>query len=268
MDIATLIGLTAGIAIIVTAIGSAADFHTYLNVPGLLIVFGGTAAAIFIKFPLKVSFASFWRGLKIAFSNPGENPLELIRTATRLSHVVRKRGKLALEDAPVKNTFFRKGTQLIADGHSVEFVRKVLTTEMDSTIERHQMAERVFRGIGDSAPAFGMIGTLVGLVQMLSHMDDPKSIGLGMAVALLTTLYGSLIANLFAIPIADKLHMRALADYNNRALIIEGVELVANAQHPRMIEEILLTFLPGHERGMVDYRMSRAMDADAAEKIL
>ncbi|MDH5731515.1 MAG: MotA/TolQ/ExbB proton channel family protein, partial [Gammaproteobacteria bacterium] len=209
---------------------------------------GGTLAALFIKFPLSSFFNCIADGLKAAFSSDLDGPRDIINTATYLAALVRKRGRLALEDAPVRNSFFHKGAQMIADGHDATFIRQVLTKDMNSSIETHQLSERFFRAIGDSAPAFGMIGTLVGLVQMLSNMQDPESLTMGMAVALLTTLYGSLIAHLFAIPIADKLQMRAQNEYQNKALIIESILNILEQRNPKLMEELLMSHLPDRLR--------------------
>ena len=251
MDFATLAGLITGVSIITLAVASGSDFAIFINLPGFLIVIGGTTAAVLIKFPLKTCIESFIEGLKTAFVDRSERPMELVKMATHLADMVRKNGRLSLEDAHIKNHFFKKGTALIADGRGPDFVRKVMTMDMDQSIERHLVGERVFRAIGDSAPAFGMIGTLVGLVQMLANMDDPKSIGMGMAVALLTTLYGSLIANLVALPIAEKLQMRAYGEHTNKALIIESLINIEKGENPRVMEEILLTYLPSRERDAV-----------------
>lgn len=251
MDFATLAGLITGVSIITLAVASGSDFSVFINLPGFLIVLGGTTAAVLIKFPLKTCFESFIEGLKTAFVDRSERPMELVTLATRLATQVRKQGRLSLEDAHVRNPFFKKGTALIADGRGPDFIRKVMTMDMDQSIERHLVGERVFRAIGDSAPAFGMIGTLVGLVQMLTDMEDPNSIGMGMAVALLTTLYGSLIANLVALPIAEKLQMRAYAEHTNKALIIESLVNIEKGENPRIMEEILLTYLPSREREAV-----------------
>lgn len=248
MDFATLLGLFAGVIVIAGAVASSSDMGSFVNLPGVLIVVGGTTAAVLVKFPLKNCIDAFAGGLKVAFIEGQERPEELIKQATFLSAIARKKGKLALESAVIKSRFFKKGAQLIADGHSPEFIRKLLTMEMDNSIERHQLSERVFRAIGDSAPAFGMIGTLVGLVQMLTKMDDPAMLGSGMAVALLTTLYGSVIANLFAIPLADKLLMRAQEEYLSKALIIESIICIDEGQNPKVMEELLATYLPGHQR--------------------
>lgn len=248
MDFATLIGLISGISVITLSVASASNFLVFFNIPGFLIVLGGTTAAILIKFPLRICFHSVIAGFKTTFFDRSERPEEIIKLATKLSLVKRKEGHLGLENIPIKNALFRKGVQLIVDGHKPEIISKVLTLEIHHAIERHQVGERVFRAIGDSAPAFGMLGTLVGLVQMLSQMNNPQSIGQGMAVALLTTLYGSLIANLIANPLADKLQMRYESEYNSKELIMESVLNIEKGENPRVMEEILLTYISGQDR--------------------
>ncbi len=249
MDLATLAGLVAGIAVILAAVlDGAADLDTYLNLSGLMIVLGGTFAAVLVKFPLRASLSAWRRGLAAAFFDRHESTLELIQLTKKLAAQARKHGLLVLEDAKVNNGFFKKGLQLIADGRDPELVRSVLAREMNHSIEQLRLGERVFRAIGDSAPAFGMIGTLVGLVQMLVALDDPEALGPGMAVALLTTLYGALIANLVALPLADKLEMRAQADHHQKALILDGLMAIQQGQHPRVIEELLEPYLEDGER--------------------
>ena len=248
MDFATLAGLISGITIITFAISSSSDFLIFLNLPGFLIVAGGTLAAVLIKFPLRICLQSFTAGVKTAFVDRSERPEELIKLATKLVTVKRKHGNLALEKTPIRNSLFRKGIELLVDGHKAEFIKKVLRLEMEHAIERHEVGERVFRAIGESAPAFGMIGTLVGLVQMLTNLEDPGSLGMGMAVALLTTLYGALIANLIALPIADKLQMRHESEYQNKTLIVECILGIEKGENPKVMEEVLITYLSGNDR--------------------
>jgi len=248
MDFATLAGLISGISIITYAVSSGSDFYIFINLPGFFIVAGGTAAAVLIKFPLKICIQSFVAGIKTAFIDRSERPEELIKLAINLTDLKRKKGNLALENTEIKNALFKKGIELLIDGHKVDFIKKVLQLQIEHAIERHEVGERVFRAIGDSAPAFGMIGTLVGLVQMLSNMQDPAALGMGMAVALLTTLYGSLIANLVAIPIADKLQMRHESEYQNKTLILESIIGIEKGENPRIMEEILFTYLSRDDR--------------------
>jgi chemotaxis protein MotA len=247
VDIATLLGLFGGIAVIVAAIASGSELLGFLNIPGLLIVLAGTLAATLIKFP----FNQFLESLRLAvrvFRFEQEKPAEIIRLANALASKVRQRGVLALDDEQVPNALMQKGLQLAVDGHPPEFVRRVLQKEVQLSLERHEVGERLFRAIGESAPAFGMIGTLIGLIQMLSNMQDPKSIGPAMAIALLTTLYGAMIANLIALPIADKLEARTREERILKLLIIESMASIQQGQNPRIMDEMLETYLSHDER--------------------
>lgn len=248
MDIATLVGLIVGTAVIVMAILSGSDFSIFINVPGLLIVFGGTIAATLIKFSLKDCFSSFVLAIKKAFWEEVESPHELIETAMRLTSIAREKGLIALDGEEISNPFMEKGVSLCVDGHKPAMVSSILTKEMNYSIARHDVGEQIFRGIGESAPAFGMIGTLVGLVQMLSSMEDPSSIGPAMAVALLTTLYGALIANFIALPIAEKLSNRSVQERLNKSLILESVLGIQRTENPRILAEILESFIPSADR--------------------
>lgn len=248
MDIATLFGLILGMGVIGMAVASGADMGSFINLPGVLIVLGGTFSATLIKFPLQTCFSAFKLGIVTAFANREERPEDLIQSANQMAALARRKGVLALEDEVVGNPFFQKGVQLLADGRSPEFVEKVLTREMELSIERHEHGELIFRAIGESAPAFGMIGTLVGLVQMLTTLEDPSKIGPGMAVALLTTLYGALFAHLFALPIAEKLRLRSVQEHNNKAMIIEGVLSIQKGENPRLMDELLEAYVPDKQR--------------------
>ncbi|HHJ20797.1 MAG TPA: flagellar motor protein PomA [Gammaproteobacteria bacterium] len=248
MDFATLIGLVIGTTVIAMAMLSGADASVFINIPGLLIVLGGTIASTLIKFPIGDCFRAIGLAIKKAFWQEADRPADLIQLANTLTNIVRKQNLIALENAEVENPLFKKGMQLCVDGHKPEFIRNVLTKEMNLSIERHEMSEKVFRAMGDSAPAFGMIGTLVGLVQMLSSMQEPSSIGPAMAIALLTTLYGALFANLIALPIADKLKSRTDQERINKSLIVESVLGIQQGVNPRVLDELLETYLPSYKR--------------------
>ncbi|MGM0577158.1 MAG: flagellar motor protein PomA [Myxococcota bacterium] len=248
MDLATLIGLIGGIGVLIAAVLTGGSGTLFVNVPSILIVFGGTIAATLIRFPLKQCFRAFKVALK-AFRYKAEKPLDLVKQSVELAGVVRREGLLALENQEVDNDFFGKGLRLCVDGLEPEFVRKVLTEEMEQTVERHESGQSIFKAVGEASPAMGMIGTLIGLVQMLATMDDPKSIGPAMAVALLTTLYGAALANLIALPIADKLALRSEEEALNKSLIIEAVGSIQEGRNPRVMEELLMSYLPGSEQG-------------------
>ena len=248
MDFATISGLIIGVTVVTMAIMTGSDLNIFLNLPGFMIVVGGTFAATMIKFPLSGVFISMPVGIKAAFTNEKEKPRDYIKLAIRLSKQARKSGLLSLENAKIKNQFYRKGIQLCVDGRDLEYIRKVLTQEMALSIQREEVGARVFLALGEAAPAFGMFGTLVGLVQMLSNMNDPTTIGGAMAVALLTTLYGILIANLIALPIADKLHAKSAQERERRSLIIECVFQIQQLQNPTAMRDILEPYLPEKQR--------------------
>lgn len=248
MDITTILGLVIGVTVVTAAIATGSDLWIFFNLPGFLIVCGGTFAATLIKFPLSSVLIAMRVGVRAAFVNEQDNPRDLINQAIRMSRIARRKGLLGLDKAKINNTFFSKGLQLCADGRDVDFIRKMLTKEMDLAIQRQEISERVFRAIGDSAPAFGMFGTLVGLIQMLSNMQDPTTIGSGMAVALLTTLYGVLIAHLVALPISDKLQAKTYQERDNRLLIIESIAQIHDRVNPTVVAEILEAYLPEDQR--------------------
>lgn len=247
MDLATLLGLLGAFAVIIGAILTGGSAGTFMNTPGLLIVVGGTLAVTLMKFSFAETLGSFKVAMK-AFFHKREQPKALIEAGVQLATVSRKEGMLGLEKQEVSNEFLKRGIQLCVDGHEPDFVRRMLTKDINLTIERHDAGQGIFKSIGDVAPAMGMIGTLVGLVQMLSSMDDPKKIGPAMAIALLTTLYGAIIANAFALPMADKLAHRSKEERTNKNLILEAVGAIQQGLNPRLMEELLKTYLPGNQR--------------------
>lgn len=259
MDLATIIGLVFGLVIIGLAVISGGSPDQFVNLPGVLIVVGGTLAATFIKFPARDCLTAFRTGMRAAFFDRQQKPGELIVEANRLATIAKRKGALALEDEQTSNSFFNKGIQLYVDGHPSEFIEDVCKHEIERSIERAELGERIFRAMGDSAPAFGLIGTLVGLVQMLSDLSNPKTLGPAMAVALLTTLYGALIAHLIAIPIADKLEVRSAQQRNLMQLIIDSIVGIKNGLSPRLMAELLETYVPPVERAEIAKTLERQM---------
>ena len=247
MDLATLLGLLGGSGVVLGAIFLGGSAIMFLNGPSMLVVFGGTIGAVLMKFTLGQCLGAFKVATK-AFMFRLDAPETLIGQAVDMANEARKGGLLALEGKDTENTFLKKGIQMMVDGHEPDVVRQTLSTEMNLTIERHDIGQSIFKAIGDSAPAMGMIGTLIGLVQMLSAMDDPKTIGPSMAVALLTTLYGAMIANMFALPIADKLALRSGEERLVKSMIIDSLTGIQEGRNPRVIEELLKTYLPGSKR--------------------
>jgi len=250
MDLATLFGILGAFGIIISAIFVGGSAIIFVNPPSVLIVVGGTLFAVLIKFPLGHFLSAFKVAAKAFFNRP-EDPLKLISEGVQLANIARKEGVLGLEGQEIDNEFLKRGIQLSVDGHEPEFVRTMLGKDINLTIDRHERGQAIFKAIGDVAPAMGMIGTLIGLVQMLSAMDDPKAIGPAMAVALLTTLYGAVIANAFALPIADKLAHRSQEERLNKALILETIGSIQEGLNPRVMEELLKTYLPASRRERV-----------------
>ena len=247
MDIATLVGLLGGFGIIIGAIATGGDVMLFVNVPSNLIVVGGTFMITLMQVSLADFLGSFAIGLK-AFLYKVDDPKALIEEAVVLADVARKNGLLALEGQEIGNDFMKRGISLCVDGHDPAFVQKMLTKDIDLTIQRHEVGQRMFRNMATMAPAMGMIGTLVGLVQMLANMSDPAAIGPAMAVALLTTLYGAVIANAFAQPMADKLGRASELERTNKALILETIAGIQEGMNPRVLEQMLATYLPPKKR--------------------
>lgn len=247
MDIATLVGLLGGFGIIIGAIATGGDVMLFVNTPSILIVVGGTFMVTLMQVSLGDFLGSFGIGLK-AFLYKVDDPKQLIEEAVALADVARKNGLLALEGQEISNPFMKKGISLCVDGHDPALVQKMLTTDVDLTIKRHEVGQRMFKNMALVAPAMGMIGTLVGLVQMLANMSDPAAIGPAMAVALLTTLYGAIIANVFAQPMADKLGRASELERINKALILETISGIQEGMNPRVLEQMLSTYLPPKKR--------------------
>tara|TARA_R110002110_G_C13470513_1_gene720871 strand:- start:109869 stop:110648 length:780 start_codon:yes stop_codon:yes gene_type:complete len=247
MDLATLLGMVGAIAIVLAAIMTGGSPLVFVNVPSILIVLGGTFMVVMIKFSLKQFFGAFGVAAR-AFMFKVEDPEELIAQIVNLSNIARKEGMLALENEEVENETLQQGIQMLVDGNDHAVIRNVLTKDLQQTIDRHNWGAKVFTATGDVAPAMGMIGTLIGLVQMLSAMDDPKAIGPAMAVALLTTLYGAMLANMIALPIADKLTLRKADVGRVKAMCIDGVLAIQEGQNPRIIESMLKTYLDPKKR--------------------
>ncbi|MEM1229653.1 MAG: flagellar motor protein PomA [Pseudomonadota bacterium] len=247
MDLATLIGLVGSFGIVITAMLLGGSLGMFINGPSLLIVFVGTLFVVLMKF----SLAQFLGAMKVAvkaFSFKLISPNELIEEVVELADAARKGGMLALEGKEVSSNFLEKGIQLLVDGHDADVVRTLLKKDLTQTLQRHELGAKIFTAMGDVGPAMGMIGTLVGLVAMLSNMDDPKSIGPAMAVALLTTLYGAMFANMIALPVADKLTLRREEEARVKSMVVDALVAIQAGQNPRVIDSMLKVYLPESKR--------------------
>ena len=249
MDLATLIGLIGAIGFIVMAmfISSSGDVGMFGDLVSVLIVFGGSVFVVLAKFTL-AQFLGAGKAAAKAFMFKIESPEELIEKAVQLGGAARQGGFLALEEAEIPNSFMQKGINMLVDGHDADVVRATMQKDISLTEKRHETAIAIFRSLGDVAPAMGMIGTLIGLVAMLSNMDDPKAIGPAMAVALLTTMYGAFVANVMAIPLADTLAIRNQQEKLNNMLILDAVLGIQDGQNPKVIEGILRNYLAQNKR--------------------
>jgi chemotaxis protein MotA len=245
VDIATLIGVVSGFACVIVAIFLGGGIGIFINVPSIMITVGGTIAATLMSFPLPNVLRVFSIAKKCFFDRP-MSPIEEIRRITGYARLARRDGILALEERLGEDAdpMLRRGLQLVIDGTPAEDVRDILSSQLDSRRERHRRGKQILESMGASAPAFGMIGTLIGLVQMLRNLQDPSQIGTGMATALITTFYGAVMANLVFLPLAGKLEARSQDECLLTELLIEGTICIQNGDNPRMIEERLKSFLP------------------------
>ncbi|WP_069306513.1 motility protein A [Methylobrevis pamukkalensis] len=252
MDLATIIGIVAAFGVTAWAIYLGGSFGAFVDIPSIAIVVGGGIGVVVVRFPLSGLMSAMAIGSKAAFSQSKVSPRELIEKITEMAEVVRKQGPLGLESFEVDDPFLAKGKQMVADGYDPAFIQDTLERERDLYLERLVEGARIYKAMGDSAPAFGMIGTLVGLVQMLQSMDDPSTIGPAMAVALLTTLYGALIANVVCLPIFEKLNAKVKVEEINQTLVIDGIVQIRNSKSPNLIREMLISYLPDKQRALMD----------------
>jgi chemotaxis protein MotA len=251
VDLATLIGLVGGIAVIIFAMALGGSLSMFVDVPSVLIVFVGSILVCMMKFSLG-QFLGAGKTVAKAFMFKLDSPEELIASVVELADAARKGGLLSLEGKEIPNEFLSKGIGLLIDGHDADVVRTVLQKDKNMAVERHKIGSKVWSAMGDLGPAMGMIGTLIGLVAMLANMDDPKAIGPAMAVALLTTLYGAVLANMVAIPFADKLKLRMAEEEMIKSMAIDAVLAIQAGQNPRVIEGMLRTYLPEGQRKVED----------------
>jgi len=247
MDIATIIGLVGGTILVIVSIQIGGTFSVFINIPGLLIVVGGTIATSFIKFTMEDIINSISVAMK-AFTVKIDPPEEIMEKMVSVAKVAKERGLMALESEKPDDEFAGKAFQFLADGFDEQQIKELLQKDLNLTIQRHATGRNVFKGMGGSAPAFGMIGTLIGLVQMLANMANPQDIGPAMAIALLTTLYGALIANLVCLPLADKLALRSQQEQISKNLILDAVLGIARGLSGMVFQETLKIHLSPKDR--------------------
>ena len=249
MDIATFIGVIASFMLLVIAILMGSGLGSFINIPSILVVLGGTICSTMINYPLKDVINSF-KVVQKAFFSRRLTFGEIISNFVNYANKARKEGILALESTlpEIEDEFLRKGLQLTIDGLEPQSITDILETEIAFVEDRHRLGAEMFQSMGTFAPAFGMIGTLIGLVQMLQSMDDPGAIGPSMAVALITTFYGAVLANVLFLPIAGKLRTRSREETLVKEMILQGVISLSRGDNPRIIEQKLHSYLPPNLR--------------------
>src|SRR4051812_20880105 len=252
MDISTGLGLAAGAVVLCALIMMGGDLRMFLDLHAFIVIFGGSFSATLIRFPLASIGHGLPLGMKFAFTLRRMSQRELVDELAGLAEIARKSGPVGLEKVETDDPFLAKGIRFVADGYDGTFIRDNLERDRDNFLTHLDEGQKIYRAIGDCAPAFGMIGTLIGMVQMFANMTDPLKLGPYMAVALLATFYGAAVANLFCLPIADKLHLKLVDEEINRTLIIDGILMIREAKSPTLVREMLLAYLPEKHRHTED----------------
>ena len=257
MDLASIIGIVLGAVMVVFGIlwgNGVSALQNFVDVPSIIVTLGGSLAGLIASNTLK-DFLNNFKGVGLAFKDPKYDNGSTIAKIIELSNVARKEGLLALEEAAngIEDEFLKKGIMLVVDGTDPELVRGILETDMMCLETRHKDVIKFWEKWGEMGPAWGMIGTLLGLIAMLNKLSDPSAIGPQMSVALVTTLYGSLIANWLCTPIAGKLSVNNDMEVVNRQITIEGLLSIQAGENPRVIEEKLKSFLsPSVREGVLE----------------
>ncbi|MBF0202016.1 MAG: MotA/TolQ/ExbB proton channel family protein [Desulfamplus sp.] len=244
MDIATIIGIVAGMAAICVTILLGSGLGLFINIPSIMVVVGGTVAATFVAYPLKEVIGIIKVTMRL-FIFKLEKPEDIIKNLVEISNKARKGGLLSIE-GDIKNTsdpYLAKALQMTVDGVKTGDIAAIMQSKMTLTKKDLKTGASIFSSMGTFAPAFGMVGTLIGLVQMLANLDDPSTIGPKMAVAMITTFYGAVLANLFFIPMSGKLKIRCDEEITNMNIIYEGVISIREGEHPRLMEDKLSVYL-------------------------
>jgi chemotaxis protein MotA len=252
LDIATIIGITGGFLMLLIAVmleGSSP--LSFMNLLAFVVVVGGGTMAVLARYPVAGFIQGTVGGIRSAIYYKATSPIDLIDKLSEIADTMRRHGPIAIEQVRVEDPFIKRGVRMIADGFTAEALRTSLERERDLDYERVHHGHVVWKAFGDAAPGLGMVGTLIGLVSMFGHMDDPQKIGPGMAIALLTTLYGAVFANVLCLPIADKLAHRAEEEGTNRSLVIEALVMIRDGRNPATIRDELASYLPLHSRAQL-----------------
>ena len=249
MDIATLIGLLFGFGIISGTIVMGGGGMAFIHIPSMCIVIGGMLCSVLIHFSMG-QFLSIFSVVKKTFMVKIMSPSELIQQMVNFAAVSRRDGALALEEQirKVNDKFIQKGLQMLVDGQEEDVVREMMSLEIQYIQGRHNQGKKILEFMGSSAPAFGMIGTLIGLVQMLQNLSDPAGLGKGMAIALITTFYGAFVANMVFIPLAGKLGIYSKVEVLSMEMTLEGICAVSRGDNPTVVREKMQSFVSPNKR--------------------
>ncbi|MBN1973739.1 MAG: MotA/TolQ/ExbB proton channel family protein [Sedimentisphaerales bacterium] len=249
MDIATIIGVILGFLVVIGSCVAGGMWQAFIHIPSLALTIGGMLCATLIHFSLP-QFLGIFSIIKKTIVTKIPPPTDIIQKMVNFATINRRDGALALEQEIPKlnDLFFVKGMQMLVDGQDAETIRDLLTLEIEYLRDRHSTGKKILEFMGAAAPAFGMIGTLIGLVQMLKNMESPDQIGAGMAVALLTTFYGAFAANLIFIPLAGKLGIYSKAETTAKEMIVEGVCAISQGDSPTVIREKMQVFVSQSRR--------------------
>jgi chemotaxis protein MotA len=247
MDLASVIGIVVVNLCMIWAIALGGSFSIFIDIPSVVLVIGGTAASTMVKWQMDQVKGLAIVYLKVFFNKPA-NPKDMINEIIKLAETARRESVFALEKVPIEDKFLKKAVTLAADNRPPEVISSILGMEISAMETRHSTGAEMLEGMAGDGPAFGMIGTLIGLVQMLQNMSDPSSIGPAMAVALLTTLYGAIIMNVFTNPMAAKLKLWSKLESSKMNIVVAGVLGIVAGENPRTIREKLESFLAPKDR--------------------
>ena len=242
VDLATIVGAVGGIALLIVVMLLSGSLAMYWDFLSIIVVIGGAFFATMMRWPIGNFFGGLYAGV-FSVLNRVPDPIKLIDTIIELANTARKGSILALEKVQIEDKYLAKAVRYMVDGVNPEIINGILDLEIDGMNQRHKDGRGVYENLGDSAPAFGMIGTVIGLIVIMANLTDPSKIGPGLAVALVTTLYGALAANMFFMPIGQKLKFRADEEETNLNIIKEGVNAILNGENPRAIREKLESYL-------------------------
>lgn len=249
MDIATIIGMVGSVVVIVALILiDGGNFGQYVDKHAIIIIFGGALAATLTRYPLPVVMHGIPMGFRISLAMRKISHRDLVEEIATLADTARKQGPNALEKVECSDPVLQQGVRYIVDGYDADFIRTTMEKDRDNVYTQMDEAQKIYRSIGDCAPAFGMIGTLLGMVNMFANMTDPSKLGPIMAMALIATLYGAVVANMLCMPIADKVHVKMVEEDIARNIIIDGCVQIRNQKSPQVIKEMLLAYLTEHDR--------------------